>query len=55
MQSTSSLLNVIAALCHEVNASSIKDMGKVMKLLKERYDGQFDGASASTFIKAQLK
>ena len=48
------LLNAIAALCHEVNASSIKDMGKVMKLLKERHDGQFDGAAASTFIKAQL-
>ena len=30
------------------------DMGAVMKALKERFDGQYDGKIASTVIKAEL-
>jgi hypothetical protein len=36
------------------SAVSIKDMGKVMKSLKEKYDGQFDGGAASAIIKKKL-
>jgi uncharacterized protein YqeY len=45
---------VIAHIITEVGASGPKDMGKVMKLLKERFDGQFDGTAASNLIKQVL-
>ncbi len=35
-------------------ASSVKDMGKVMAFLKERYAGQMDFAKASGTVKAML-
>jgi uncharacterized protein YqeY len=35
-------------------ASSVKDMGKVMAFLKERYAGQMDFAKASGAVKAML-
>ena len=35
----------------ELGASSIKDMGKVMAAMKERYAGQMDFASASAIVK----
>ena len=38
----------------ELGASSIKDMGKVMAAMKERYAGQMDFARASTLIKTAL-
>jgi uncharacterized protein YqeY len=38
----------------EVGATTSKDMGKIMKVLKERYDGQYDGALASKLIKEML-
>lgn len=44
----------IAALVTETGASSIKDMGKVMAALKERYAGQLDMGKASAAIKAKL-
>ena len=31
-----------------------KDMGKVMGLLKQRYDGQYDGKIASALVKDLL-
>lgn len=37
-----------------VQAKTIKDMGKVMKVLKDAFDGRYDGATASTLIKAKL-
>ena len=46
-----------AAITHvigEVGASSMKDMGKVMAALKERYAGQMDFAKASGTVKALL-
>jgi uncharacterized protein YqeY len=44
----------IAAVVKEVGATSPKDMGKVMALLKERYAGQMDFGKASGEVKALL-
>ncbi|MGB5701514.1 MAG: GatB/YqeY domain-containing protein [Polyangiales bacterium] len=38
----------IAAIVTEVGASTKKDLGKVMKALRDRYPGQIDGKLAST-------
>jgi len=38
----------------ELDASSMKDMGKVMAALKERYAGQMDFAKASATVKELL-
>ena len=38
----------------EVGAASIKDMGKVMAALKERYSGQLDFAKAGAVVKEIL-
>ena len=38
----------------ELGATSIKDMGKVMAAMKERYAGQMDFARASALIKTAL-
>ena len=38
----------------EVGASSLKDMGKVMSLLRERYAGQMEFAKASAVAKQEL-
>lgn len=35
-------------------ATSIKDMGKIMKALKEQHEGTYDGAKASALIKEKL-
>jgi uncharacterized protein YqeY len=44
----------IAAVVSEVGATSVKDMGKVMAALKERYAGQMDFGKASAAVKAAL-
>ena len=44
----------IKTLISELNASSIKDMGKVMGALKEKYAGQMDFGQASGKIKSLL-
>jgi uncharacterized protein YqeY len=38
----------------EVGAASLRDMGKVVNALKERYPGQMDFAKASAIVKALL-
>jgi uncharacterized protein YqeY len=45
---------IVAAVIAETGAASIKDMGKVMAVLRERYAGQMDFAKASGTIKSQL-
>jgi uncharacterized protein YqeY len=45
---------VAQALIAELGASSIKDMGKVMAAMKERYAGQMDFARASAVVKDAL-
>jgi uncharacterized protein YqeY len=44
----------IAAVVAETGAASLKDMGKVMAALKERYTGTMDFGKAGALIKAQL-
>jgi hypothetical protein len=44
----------VQAVIAEVGAASIKDMGKVMAALKERYAGQMDFAKASGMTKELL-
>ncbi len=44
----------IAAVVAEVGAASLKDMGKVMAALKERYTGTMDFGKAGAMVKAQL-
>lgn len=38
----------------ETGATSVKDMGRVMALLRERYRGQMDFAKASALVKERL-
>ncbi len=38
----------------ELSARSIKDMGRVISTLKERYSGQMEFSKASTMVKEQL-
>ena len=45
---------VIDALATELGAESVKDMGRVMAALKERFAGQMDMAKASGLVKARL-
>ena len=44
----------IAAIVKETGAASIKDMGRVMAALKERYAGKIDFAKAGGLVKSQL-
>ena len=45
----------IGGIIAETGATSIKDMGKVMAALKEKFAGQMDFAKASAIVKTQLK
>ena len=45
----------VDGIVSETGAASMRDMGAVMKLLKERYAGRYDGRAASEYIKAKLK
>jgi hypothetical protein len=44
----------IAAIVHEINAQGMKDMGRVMAALKERFAGSMDLGKASAKIKELL-
>ena len=44
----------IAAVAAEAGATGIKDMGRVMTLLRERHAGQMDFARASQLVKQTL-
>ena len=46
--------SVIAGIVHEINAQTMKDMGKVMAALKERYAGKLDFTKASAAVKKML-
>jgi len=45
---------IVASVIAEIGAAGMKDMGKVMAILRERYAGQMDFAKASGTIKAQM-
>lgn len=44
----------IAAVIAETGATSVKDMGRIMAALKQRYAGQMDFARAGALVKAAL-
>jgi hypothetical protein len=44
----------IDAIVAEIGASSVKDMGKVMAVLKERHSSEIDMSRASGLVKARL-
>lgn len=48
------LRSTLEGLSNELDAHTLREMGKIMKVLKERYDGQYDGALASTLVKQIL-
>ena len=45
----------INAIVHEINAQTMKDMGRTMTALKERFAGKMDIAKASAKVKDLLK
>jgi uncharacterized protein len=44
----------VAAAIKEAGAASVKDMGKAMAILKQRYAGQLDFGKASALVKEML-
>jgi uncharacterized protein YqeY len=44
----------VAAIIDEIGASGLKDMGRTMGALKERFAGQMDFGKASAVVKAKL-
>ena len=52
--SEAEMIEIIKGIITEVGAESMKDMGKVMSVLKERYPGQLDFGKASGQIKSLL-
>ncbi len=46
--------HAIAAIVHEINAQTMKDMGRVMATLRERFAGKMDFGKASAKIKELL-
>lgn len=46
--------NAVRGLIKEAGASSIKDMGRIMSALREKYAGQMDFGRASAIVKAEL-
>ena len=48
------LFSAIDGIIVETGASSMKDMGRVMKTLGERYPNRYDGKTASVYIKGKL-
>lgn len=47
--------DICAAVVAEIGAVGVKDMGKCMAILRERYAGQMDFAKASAALKDLLK
>lgn len=48
------LAAAVDAIVAETGAASVKDMGRVMAVLKERHAGQVDMSKASAAVKARL-
>ena len=44
----------ITALIEEIGAASLKDMGRTMAALKERFAGRMDLGKASSLVKGKL-
>ena len=54
MLSEDELKEIIDDLFKELDVQSMKDMGKVMKALGEKYPNLYDGKTASTYIKSKF-
>ena len=52
--SRSQMEEAVAALIIELDAKSVKDMGRVMKALMSRFQGQLDGKAAGDLVKTKL-
>lgn len=52
--SVEEMKGVIEGVVAEIGAASIKDMGKIMGLLKERFSGQMDFAKAGASVREIL-
>lgn len=52
--SQAEVARAVDAAVAELGAASIRDMGRVMALLKERHAGQMDFAAAGALVKARL-
>lgn len=52
--SESEVENAVTACITELEASALKDMGRVMAALRETYAGQMDFAKASLLVKSKL-
>jgi len=52
--SDAELASAVTDAIAEVGATSIKEMGKVMGILKQKYSGQMDFSKAGTVVKQQL-
>jgi len=50
----SEIVDTVAALVRETGATAMKDMGRVMAALKERYAGKLDFGKASGAVKKML-
>ena len=48
------MTEAVRAVAAEIEATSLKDMGRVMAVLKERYAGTMDFTKASQLVKGQL-
>ena len=48
------IVDAVESAISETGATSIKDMGKVVGVLKSKYPGRMDVASASASVKARL-
>ena len=48
------LTKVVEELIEKNGFTTMKDMGNVMKILKETYPNQYDGKLASTIIRNKL-
>ena len=48
-------IEAINSIIQKVNATSVKDMGKVMSLIKETYPNQYDPKLVGSYVKSKLK
>ena len=53
-QGTVPIFHTVAAAVKETGAAGMKDMGKVIGVLRGKYAGQMDMAKASGMVKARL-
>ena len=48
-------IEAVNSIIQSINAASVKDMGKVMNLMKETYPNQYDPKLVGSYVKNKLK